>query len=65
MQYLAELVQHGLGISVVPPMSLRAVVGHVSVIRIDPPLGRDICAVTAAALTLTLLVEQHLRQFPQ
>ena len=26
MQYLTELVQHGLGISVLPPMSLRAVV---------------------------------------
>ena len=25
MQYLAELVQHGLGISVLPPMSVRAV----------------------------------------
>jgi DNA-binding transcriptional LysR family regulator len=48
MQYLAELVQHGLGISIVPPMSLRAVAGHVSVIRIDPPVRRDICAVTAA-----------------
>jgi hypothetical protein len=48
MQYLAELVQHGLGISVLPPMSLRAVTAHVSAIRIDPPLRRDICAVIAA-----------------
>ncbi len=48
MQYLAELVQHGLGISVLPPMSLRAVTAQVSAIRIDPPLRRDICAVTAA-----------------
>ncbi len=30
-------------------MSLRAVTAHVSAIRIDPPLRRDICAVIAAA----------------
>ena len=48
MQYLAELVQHGLGISVLPPMSVRAVTAQVSVISITPPLRRDICAVTAA-----------------
>ena len=48
MQYLAELVQHGLGISVLPPMSVRAVTAQVSTIRITPPLRRDICAVIAA-----------------
>ena len=48
MQYLAELVQHELGISVLPPMSLRAVTAHVSTIPITPPLRRDICAVVAA-----------------
>ena len=48
MQYLAELVQHGLGISVLPPMSVRAVTAQVSTVRITPPLRRDICAVTAA-----------------
>ena len=48
MQYLAELVQHGLGISVLPPMSVRAVTAQVSTIRITPPLRRDICAVVAA-----------------
>jgi DNA-binding transcriptional LysR family regulator len=48
MQYLTELVQHGLGISVLPPMSLRAVAAHVSTIRITPPIRRDICAVVAA-----------------
>ena len=48
MQYLAELVQHGLGISVLPPMSVRAVTAQVSTIRITPPLRRDICAVLAA-----------------
>ena len=48
MQYLAELVQHGLGISVLPPISVRAVTAQVSTIRITPPLRRDICAVVAA-----------------
>lgn len=48
MQYLTELVQHGLGISVLPPMSLRAVAAYVSTIRITPPIRRDICAVVAA-----------------
>ena len=48
VQYLAELVQHGLGISVLPPMSVRAVAVQVSTVRISPPLRRDICAVVAA-----------------
>jgi DNA-binding transcriptional LysR family regulator len=48
MQYLTELVRHGLGIAVLPPMSLRAVSAHVSTIRITPPIRRDICAVVAA-----------------
>jgi DNA-binding transcriptional LysR family regulator len=49
MQYLAELVQHGLGISILPPASIRAVTAHVATIPLTPPLRRDICAVTAAA----------------
>ena len=48
MQYLAELVQHGLGVSVVPPASLRAITAQVSAVPITPPLRRDICAVVAA-----------------
>lgn len=48
MQYLAELVQHGLGISVLPPMSLRAVTAEVSTLAITPPIRRDICAVVSA-----------------
>jgi DNA-binding transcriptional LysR family regulator len=48
MQYLGELVQHGLGISILPPASVRAVTAQVSTIPITPPLRRDICAVTAA-----------------
>jgi DNA-binding transcriptional LysR family regulator len=48
MQYLAELVQHGLGISVLPPMSVRSVTAQVSTIPITPPLRRDIGAVVAA-----------------
>jgi DNA-binding transcriptional LysR family regulator len=45
---LAELVQHGLGISVLPPNSVRSVTAQVSTIPITPPLRRDIAAVTAA-----------------
>jgi DNA-binding transcriptional LysR family regulator len=48
MQYLAELVQHGLGISVLPPMSVRSVAAQVATVPITPPLRRDIGAVTAA-----------------
>jgi DNA-binding transcriptional LysR family regulator len=48
MQYLAELVQHGLGIAVLPPMSVRAVTAQVCTVPITPPLRRDICAVIAA-----------------
>jgi DNA-binding transcriptional LysR family regulator len=48
MQYLAELVQHGLGISILPPASVRAVTAQVATIPITPPIRRDICAVTAA-----------------
>jgi DNA-binding transcriptional LysR family regulator len=47
MQYLAELIQHGLGIAILPPASVRAVTAHVATIPITPPLRRDICAVTA------------------
>jgi DNA-binding transcriptional LysR family regulator len=48
MQYLTELVQNGLGISVLPPQSLRAVTADVSALQITPSLRRDICAVVAA-----------------
>ena len=48
MQYLTELVQHGLGVSILPPMSLRAVTPQVRAVRITPPLRRDLCAVIAA-----------------
>lgn len=66
MQYLAELVQHGLGISVLPPMSLRAVTAQVFALQITPPIRRDICAVvsagrppTGAAQALLDLLTQH------
>jgi DNA-binding transcriptional LysR family regulator len=48
MQYLTELVQHGLGVSILPPMSLRAVTPQVRAVQITPPLRRDLCAVIAA-----------------
>jgi DNA-binding transcriptional LysR family regulator len=48
MQYLAELVEQGLGVAVLPPRSVRPVAGHVAAVPIVPPLRRDICAVVAA-----------------
>jgi DNA-binding transcriptional LysR family regulator len=48
MQYLTELVQHGLGIAVLPPASLRAVTAEVATLQITPPIRRDLCAVVAA-----------------
>jgi DNA-binding transcriptional LysR family regulator len=48
MQYLVESVQHGLGITVLPPMAIQAAAGHVEAIPITPPLHRDLCAVVAA-----------------
>jgi len=49
MQYLAEFVQHGLGIAVLPPMAIQSVAEHVSAVPIMPPLRREISAVVAAA----------------
>jgi DNA-binding transcriptional LysR family regulator len=45
MQYLAELVQQGLGVSVLPPASVRAVTAGVAAVPVTPALRRDICAV--------------------
>lgn len=53
MQYLAEFVQHGLGIAVLPPMAVRPVAEHVSTVPILPPLRRDISAVVAAGRSPT------------
>ena len=53
MQYLTELVAHGLGLAIVPPMSLRAVSDHVASVAISPALRRDICAITPAKLPAT------------
>lgn len=53
MQYLAELVAQGLGLAVVPAMSVRAVGNNVTTLAISPSLRRDICAVTPAALPPT------------
>jgi DNA-binding transcriptional LysR family regulator len=47
MQYLVESVQHGLGVTVLPPMAIQAVAGQVDAIPITPPLHRDLCAVVA------------------
>jgi DNA-binding transcriptional LysR family regulator len=49
MQYLTELVGQGIGVAVLPPMSLRTIMRHVTAVLITPALRRDLCAVTAAA----------------
>ena len=48
MQYLVESVQHGLGITVLPPMAIQAAGGHAAAVPIAPPLHRDLSAVVAA-----------------
>jgi DNA-binding transcriptional LysR family regulator len=48
MQYLVESVQHGLGVTVLPPMAIHAAAGHAGAIPITPPLHRDLSAVVAA-----------------
>ena len=48
MQYLVESVQHGLGVTVLPPMAIQAAAGHVGAVPITPPLHRDLSAVVAA-----------------
>jgi DNA-binding transcriptional LysR family regulator len=48
MQYLVESVQHGLGITVLPPRALQAAGGQVEAVPITPPLHRYLSAVVAA-----------------
>jgi DNA-binding transcriptional LysR family regulator len=57
MQYLVESVQQGLGITVLPPMAIRAAGGHVGAVSITPPLHRDLSAVVAAGRPPTGAVE--------
>ena len=48
MQYLVESVQHGLGVTVIPPTAIQATGGQVAAVPITPPLHRDLSAVVAA-----------------
>ncbi len=48
MQYLAEFVARGLGVSVLPPAAIRAVADDVVAVPITPALRRDIYAVVGA-----------------
>ena len=48
IQYLIESVQHGLGITVLPPLALQAAGGQGQAVLITPPLYRDLSAVVAA-----------------
>ena len=53
MQYLVESVQHGLGVTVLPPMAIQAAGGHAAAVPVTPPLHRDISAVVAAGRPAT------------
>ena len=53
MQYLVESVQHGLGVTVLPPMAIQAAGGHAAAVPITPPLHRDLSAVVAAGRPAT------------
>lgn len=48
MQYLVDLVQHGLGVAVVPPMAIRDVADRITAVPITPPLRRTLYAVVAS-----------------
>ncbi len=69
MQYLSELVAQGLGLAIVPPMSVRAFGNTITTLAISPSLRRDICAVVpttvrtgAAQALLDLLADQTERR---
>ena len=47
MQYLVELVLWGVGLSLLPPMAIRAVSDEVVGIPVTPAIRRDLCAVVA------------------
>lgn len=64
MQYLTELVAHGLGVAMVPPMSVRAITDHVATVAIFPALRRNICAVIPAALPATGAAQALLNLLP-
>ena len=51
MQYLVELVRWGAGLSLLPPMAIRAVADHVVGIPVTPAIRRDLCAVVPRGRT--------------
>lgn len=48
MPYLVELVGHGVGVALLPPMPLRGSEDRIAALPTDPPIRRDLVAVTAA-----------------
>ncbi|MER6811419.1 LysR substrate-binding domain-containing protein [Spirillospora sp. NPDC000708] len=64
IQYLVELVGHGLGVSLLPPQALRNAADRVAAVPTDPPLHRDLVAVTLAGRPLPPAVEALLALLP-
>ncbi|HEU5024079.1 LysR substrate-binding domain-containing protein [Actinomadura sp. NPDC048394] len=64
IQYLVELVGHGLGVSLLPPQALRNAADRVAAVPTDPPLRRDLVAVTLAARPLPPAVDALLALLP-
>jgi DNA-binding transcriptional LysR family regulator len=48
INYLVELVGHGVGVALLPPLPLRGTEDRIAVLATDPPVRRDLVAVTAA-----------------
>ena len=64
MQYLVESVQHGLGVTVLPPMAIQPAGGLVAAVPITPPLHRDLSAVVAAGRPATGAAQALLALLP-
>ncbi|MDL4814649.1 LysR family transcriptional regulator [Actinomadura opuntiae] len=65
IQYLVELVGHGLGVSLLPPQALRNAADRVAAVPTDPPLHRALVAVTPATRPLSPAVEALLALLPR
>ncbi|QKG25150.1 LysR family transcriptional regulator [Actinomadura verrucosospora] len=48
IQYLVELVGHGLGVALLPPQALRNAADRIAAVPTNPPLDRALVAVTPA-----------------
>ncbi|GAA2127754.1 LysR family transcriptional regulator [Actinomadura napierensis] len=64
IQYLVELVGHGLGAALLPPQALRNATDRVAAVPTDPPLYRTLVAVTPTTRPLSPAVEALLALLP-